>query len=226
MEAVITRSSIQLPSGRFSYLECGNGDPLVFLHALGRDASDWAEVMEAMAGRWRCLALDQRGHGESDHLGRYTFEAMEQDLRAFVDALELDRFGLITHSMGGTVSWLFAEATPDRLRALVVEDTPLPTERHVYPDIPEAPPDAIGYDWEARRQLFRELNAPDPSWWEDLAKVTVPTLLIGGSTDDRELEEMARLLPNSESTVIETGHWVHESEPESFIDAIRSFLER
>jgi len=37
---------------------------------------------------------------------------------------------------------------------------------------------------------------------------------------------MANLLPNSESTVIESGHWVHESEPESFIDAIRSFLER
>jgi len=88
-----------------------------------------------------------------------------------------------------------------------------PPERHVYPDIPEAPPDETSYDWEARRQLFRELNSPDPSWWADLAKVTVPHPPDWGSTDDRELEAMARLLPNSELTV-------------TFIDAIRSFLER
>ncbi len=222
---MITRSSLRLPAGEFSYIECSGGDPIVFLHALGRSASDWASVMEDMAGSWRCLALDQRGHGESVRSGKYTFEAMERDLRAFVDVLGLDRFALVAHSMGGTVGWLFAEKTPERLHALVLEDTAPPTDRHTYPDTPNTPPEPVSYDWEARRQLVRQLNSPDPSWWANLSKVTAPTLLIAGSALDEDLHEAARRLPNGELIIIETGHWIHESQPETFIKAVGAFLE-
>ena len=178
---------MQIPAGEFSYLESGEGDPLVFLHALGRSASDWASVMEAMADRWWCLALDQRGHGDSIRSEEYTFEVMEQDFRGLSNGLGLDRFFLVAHSMGGTVGWLFAQKTPERLRRLVFEDTPPPSDRHTYPDIADIPPEPVSYDWEARRQLFRQLNAPDPSWWTNIEKVTTPTLMIAGSATDDDL---------------------------------------
>jgi pimeloyl-ACP methyl ester carboxylesterase len=222
---VIRRRSLLIPAGEFSYLEFGEGDPLVFLHALGRSASDWAPVMEAMADRWCCLALDQRGHGDSPCSGEYTFEVMEQDFRAFVDGLGLDRFFLVAHSMGGTVGWLFAQKTPERLRRLVFEDTPPPSDRHTYPDIADTPPEPVTYDWEARRQLFRQLNAPDPSWWANIERVTTPTLFIAGSDKNDDLQNSARRLPDSKLIVIETGHWIHETQPAAFIAAIRAFLE-
>lgn len=225
MTVVIRRRPLQTPAGEFSYLESGQGEPLVFLHALGRSASDWAMVMEAMSDRWWCLALDQRGHGDSPRSGEYTFEAMEQDFRGFVDGLGLDRFSLVAHSMGGSVGRLFAEKSPERLRRLVFEDTAPPSDRHTYPHIPDTPPEPVSYDWEARRQLFRQLNDPDPSWWADIERVTTPTLVIAGSTGDDDLQESARRLPNGELIVIETGHWIHETQPAAFVAAIRAFLE-
>ncbi len=224
MEDVITRSSLSLPQGEFSYLEEGDGEPVVLLHALGRSGADWTTVIEAMSDGWRCLALDQRGHGDSVRCDEYAFESMEQDVRSFVDALGLDHFFLVVHSMGGTVGWLFAERTPERLQGLVVEDTPPPSDRHVYPEVSDTPPEPVSYDWEARRQLFRQLNSPDPSWWADLEKVTAPTLVIAGSANDDELKEATRRLPNGKLITIEAGHWIHETQPEAFVKTIRTFL--
>lgn len=214
-----------LPAGAFSYLEGGKGDPVVLLHALGRSAADWKAVIEAISVGWRCLALDQRGHGASVRCEEYTFESMTEDLRSFVDALGLDRFFLVGHSMGGTVGWLFAESTPERLRGLVVEDTPPPSGRHTYPDIPDRPDQAVDYAWEARQQLFRQLNSADPAWWRDLEKVTAPTLLIAGSPAEAELSEVARILPNGQLITIPAGHWIHENQAAAFVRAIRTFLE-
>lgn len=214
-----------LPAGEFSYLEGGKGDPVVLLHALGRSAADWTTVIEAISDGWRCLALDQRGHGASVRCEEYTFESMTEDLRSFVDTLGLDRFLLVGHSMGGTVGWLFAESTPERLLGLVLEDTPPPSDRHSYPDIPDEPPQPVDYAWEARRQVIRQLNSPDPAWWRDLEKVTAPTLLIAGSPDQAELSEVAGTLPNGVLITIRAGHWIHENQSDAFVKAVRAFFE-
>lgn len=52
MGHVAARHTVQLQEGEFSYLELGQGDPVVFLHALGRSASDWLPIMEAMQSDW------------------------------------------------------------------------------------------------------------------------------------------------------------------------------
>lgn len=222
---VVDRFVVELPAGAFSYLETGQGDPVVFLHALGRSGSDWLAVLEALKDEYRCLAVDQRGHGESVRLDQYTFELMEQDFRDFVDSLGLERFVLVAHSMGGTVGWLFAEKTPDRLSALIIEDTPVPIDRHTYEEIAESPPEPVSYDWEARRQLFRQLNSPNPTWWTSLSRITVPTLVIDGSGFE-ESRDIARILPRGELITIDVGHWVHEAAPDAFVQWVRDFLNR
>lgn len=120
--------TILLTNLTFHYREAGDSHlpPLVLLHALGTDAQDWDEVALMLAERYHVFALDQRGHGESARPGVYSFELMRDDLKAFADALSLERFTLIGHSMGGTVSFLFAEKWPDRIERLVIEDTPPP----------------------------------------------------------------------------------------------------
>ncbi|HSM44587.1 MAG TPA: alpha/beta fold hydrolase, partial [Acidimicrobiia bacterium] len=100
---MVSRRSVQLSAGEFSYLEAGEGPPLVFLHALARSASDWLHIIEALEDDWRCIAVDQRGHGKRVHAGHYGFVQLENVFREFVDKLGLDRFSVIAHSMGGVV---------------------------------------------------------------------------------------------------------------------------
>jgi pimeloyl-ACP methyl ester carboxylesterase len=145
------------------YRESGVGLPLVFVHALGRDASDWDRVIGRLATRYRCLALDLRGHGSSGRPGRYSFELLRDDLLGSVDQLGLERFTLIGHSMGANVAWLFVQDHSDRVERLVIEDTAPPSTRHTYPDVPEAPPEPVSYDWQVRRALVAQLNNPHPA---------------------------------------------------------------
>jgi pimeloyl-ACP methyl ester carboxylesterase len=221
---MVSRGSVQLSAGECSYLEAGEGHPLVFLHALGRSASDWLHIIEALEDDWRCIAVDQRGHGKSVQAGQYGFERLEGDFREFVDTLGLDRFSLIAHSMGGVVALLFAERTPERLSSLVLEDTTVPMDRHEYPMVPAEPPDPVDYDWQARIQLFKELSSPDPTWWTAISQVSTRTLLIAGTQGDRDLEKTAQQLPDAQMVTIEVGHWIHETAPDRFLEVVREFL--
>src|SRR3954468_9930693 len=105
------RHVMRLPGAAISYWETGDeyNTPVVLLHGLGSDADTWAEVGTALADRYRVLAPDQRGHGDSEHTAEYSFELLRDDLYRLVDALDLRRFVLVGHSMGGTVAALFAE---------------------------------------------------------------------------------------------------------------------
>ena len=221
----VSRESVDLSAGEFSYLEAGDGPPLLFLHALSRSASDWLPVIDALRTGWRCIALDQRGHGRSAYTDEYGFELLEGDFREFVDILQLPTFSLIAHSMGGVVGMLFAERTPDRIESLVLEDTTAPMERHEYPPVPAEPPEPVDYDWKVRTQIFEELKSPDPTWWDSLPLITTRTLLIAGTPGDRDLEETAEQLPDVRMLTIEAGHWIHESEPKRFLEVVQGFLE-
>ena len=100
------------------------GVPLVLLHGLGNEAHLWDDFVPAVAPHYRVVALDQRGHGDSDWdpEARYDAESMTDDLEAVLDALEIDRFVLLGFSMGGRVSMTFAGRHPERLAGLVIAD--------------------------------------------------------------------------------------------------------
>ena len=228
---VLTDHTISLADLTFHYREAGDpaAPPLVMLHALGPDAHDWDEVALALAERYHVFALDQRGHGESARPGIYSFEAMRDDLKVFVDALALDRFTLIGHSMGGTVSFLFAERWPDRIERLVIEDTPPPHGNINLPEPPDDPGEPVPFDWQLVKPIVRQLNNPDPSWWNNLPTITAPTLIIGGGATSHvpqeELVEVARLIPNCRLVTIEgSGHAVHQNRPSEYIGLVKDFL--
>lgn len=218
------RQYLDVASGRLSYLDHGNGSPTVFLHALGRDAEDWRPVVERMASGRRCLVFDLRGHGESTRTERYSYESLTADLVEAADALGLDRFTLIAHSVGAVIGWLYAQSQPERLSAFVSEDTGPPNREYAYPDVPAEPPEPVDYDWNVRRHIFAQLNAPDPAWWDNIEAVTCPTLVIAGEIPDAHLDEVADRLPDGRLVAIEAGHWIHEREPDRFVSVVDSFL--
>jgi pimeloyl-ACP methyl ester carboxylesterase len=107
--------------------------PVVLLHALGEQSSDWAPVAAALAPSWRLYAPDLRGHGASDWPGSYTIEQLTTDLEAFLDALGLEEVTLVGHSIGAPPAYLYAARHPDRVTRLVLEDPapPWPRARRV-----------------------------------------------------------------------------------------------
>jgi 3-oxoadipate enol-lactonase len=100
------------------------GVPLVLLHGGGNEAHLWDDFVPCVAPHYRVLAVDQRGHGDSDWdpEGRYDTEYMIRDLEALTEALEIDRFVLVGFSMGGRVSMGFAGRHPERIAGLVLVD--------------------------------------------------------------------------------------------------------
>jgi pimeloyl-ACP methyl ester carboxylesterase len=92
------------------------------LHGLSGHARTWDYTAAPLSGRYRVLALDQRGHGDTDWAPKYGFAPMAQDLLGFLDALDLREVTLMGLSMGGIVSFVFAAAHPERVRRLVVMD--------------------------------------------------------------------------------------------------------
>jgi pimeloyl-ACP methyl ester carboxylesterase len=111
---------------KLHYLDWGSdGSPvMVLLHGLRGHAHSWDDVSAAMCRDYHVLALDQRGRGDSDWAkdGNYTTSAYVSDLLGFCDALRLDKFFLVGHSMGGRNSMSFAGRHPQRLQKLVIVD--------------------------------------------------------------------------------------------------------
>ncbi len=100
------------------------GVPFLFLHGFSNEAHIWDDVAPMLAEHYRVLALDQRGHGESeaDPDGGYDHETMARDVEAVCESLGIERLVLCGHSMGGRVSMRFAGRNPDRLAGLIVVD--------------------------------------------------------------------------------------------------------
>lgn len=111
---------------RLRFVEWGPRDApaVVALHGLRSFAHTWEPVALPLADRWRFVALDQRGRGHSDWdpQRRYYTEHYVRDLQALVDRLDLPRFVLLGHSMGGATAFVYAAANPGRLSGLVIED--------------------------------------------------------------------------------------------------------
>jgi pimeloyl-ACP methyl ester carboxylesterase len=100
------------------------GVPLVLLHGFGNEAHIWDDFAPIVAPHYRTVALDHRGHGDSDwdpDLG-YEHDAMVDDVEAVTAALGIERLVLIGHSLGGRISTLFAGRHPERLAGLVLVD--------------------------------------------------------------------------------------------------------
>jgi pimeloyl-ACP methyl ester carboxylesterase len=104
----------------------GNTRPLVLVHGFTGAADDFREHLEPLSALGRTIAIDQRGHGDSTNTGAaasYTLETLVGDLRAFLDARDIDGCDLLGHSMGGMVALRFTLAHAPRVASLILMDT-------------------------------------------------------------------------------------------------------
>lgn len=128
-----TDGSVHANGLNFHYLEWGDpANPTVLmLHGASQQGHSWDFISLALSSDYHVLALDQRGHGDSDWApdGDYSIDAMQSDLDEVVEALQLADFNLMGHSMGGRNSFVWASRHPGALRSLVIVDTGPDTAR-------------------------------------------------------------------------------------------------
>ena len=256
MLAMLTRYSFDRAGLELSYLDAGgDGRPLIALHAHWLEAVTFEPLAMALAPAWRVVALDQRGHGESDHASSYERADYLADLGALLDHLGIGAAVLLGNSLGGVNAYQFATRHPERVIALIVEDIGAVIQDDtsfalawggIHPTR-AALEQAIGPRFVPfLRSSFRHVNggwrlAFDPretvasqqalngDHWTDWLASTCPALLIRGAdsrvTSAAHLEEMASRRPNTRLVTLAGGHVVHTDNPDAFAETVRQFLE-
>lgn len=205
---------IQAGDVRLHYVEHGSGpEPLVFIHGYTSSVNNWKETLPRLPARYRAIAFDLRGAGDSDKpASNYGPRVYAEDIHRATTELGLDTFTLIGHSMGGVTGMQLAVSYPERLRKLVLV-APAPSNGITADPAMRAQIKAIRHNRELRRQMSRALMvrplsdelidlaieddlrwpeaAYDEAWQAmaeirlagDLTRLQVPTLMVVGDRD-------------------------------------------
>jgi 3-oxoadipate enol-lactonase len=106
-----------------NYEERGTGTPLVLLHGFPLDSRIWREQVAALSDRFRVIAPDLRGFGQSKSNDAFTMESLADDVHALLADLRALPCVLGGLSMGGYVALAYAKKYPTDLRGLALIDT-------------------------------------------------------------------------------------------------------
>ena len=111
---------------RFHFSEWGDpsAPTILLLHGGNQSAHSWDLVSLHLADRFHVVALDQRGHGDSEWSREvdYSMRALVDDAKAFIETLGLDRPTIFGHSMGGRVTLQLTVENPGIAERLVIVD--------------------------------------------------------------------------------------------------------
>jgi pimeloyl-ACP methyl ester carboxylesterase len=102
-------------------------ETILIQHGMGRSSRHWYHWVPALAGDYRVIRRDLRGHGQSGDPGpnyEWTLDALLDDLTAFLDALELERVHLVAESTSGMLGVAFAVRSANRLGSLTLCASP------------------------------------------------------------------------------------------------------
>ena len=245
------------------YLDTGGSGPaVVFSHGLLMDNAMFAPQIKALRERYRVIAWDERGHGQTnDAAAPFSYYDSADDLVGLLDHRHIEHAVFVGMSQGGYLSLRAALRHPTRVRALILIDTQagpeaaetLPvyeqmiqtwatqglsdemaaTIEHIILGSGYARAEAWKEKWRAVRpanlqQIFHTLASRDDIRGQ-LAKITVPALVIHGDADAAiplaAAEQMSAALPNARLEVIAgAGHAANLTHAEQVTPLIETFL--
>ena len=220
--------------------ERGLGEPFVLLHPGGSDSRALDPLIAELDGTYACFTPDQRAHGRSrDVPGPLTFEAMAADTIAFLERSVDTPVHLLGYSDGAIVALYVALARPDLVRSLVFAAAVFHHEGWLPGVLDSEAPNFMGESygevspdgrehWPVVVEKLSTLHAVSPALTlDDLATLTMPTLVILGDDDEVQLEHaiaMYRALPDGELAVLpRASHGVAVEKPALFAQLIRDF---
>ena len=241
-----------------SYMEAGKINNsrrvIIALHAHGMEATTFAAFTEKMQSDWRIIALDQRGHGFSEHAKTYTREDYISDILNLFKHLRLDRAVLLGNSLGGINAYQFTARYPDKVHAFIVEDT----EVNINADMSfilswagtfrtrdelanRIGPRMLPYFEESFRKvadgwrlpfnpedILKSVSCVNGDHWSAWLASECPALLLRGKdsrvTTKEQMEKMATRRSNTYFRILDGGHVIHQDNLDEYTEVVRKFL--
>jgi pimeloyl-ACP methyl ester carboxylesterase len=216
------------------------------------EAASFVGLAAALAPELRVIALDQRGHGRSDHANSYTREDYLGDLEALLDHVGIREAIVLGNSLGGVNAYQFAARHPGAVRALVIEDIGARIDEEptfinqwagVFPSrqdlVDRIGPRLAPYlqdsiretkeGWKLAfepREMLESQRLVNGDHWHDWLASTCPALVIRGRhsrlTTSEELKEMAARRAHTRFVEIDAGHAVHVDAPAAVAAEVRA----
>ena len=124
MSMVDTRHSFVTARGVHHHVaEAGSGPPLVLLHGWPEFWATWEPIFARLADRYRLIAPDFRGFGESENphpqpTDTVNAASLAEDIVALLDAMNIDRCGFVGHDVGSNVMQVLGVGSPKRVTGL------------------------------------------------------------------------------------------------------------
>ena len=237
------------------YETVGEGPLVLLSHGFSATSAMWRPQFPALSERYRTVAWDLRGHGQTqgpDDPAGYSPEACVDDIAALLDAAGVESAVIGGHSLGGYLSLAFADRFPERVDALLLvgtgpgfkRDEPRlrwndnatkqaeKLEARGLDALPRGHSDWAGTHLSATALAFAArhmLAQSDTRVYEALVRVRVPALVLVGAEDRAFLQAadvMAEKIPGATKVVIpEAGHAVNVDQPDAVNRALREFLD-
>ncbi len=117
---------------KLNYVDCGSSsaEPLVMLHGGAWRWQEYLSLIPSLAQKWRIYGLDLRGNGQSGWVPEtYRLPDFVADNEQFLGRLHAPAV-LVGHSLGGVIALMLAARCPDRVKALIIEDSPLTLDNY------------------------------------------------------------------------------------------------
>ena len=186
------------PDTRLFYQISGSGPVLLFLHGNGEDHTIFNELIFRLQENFTCIQLDSRGHGQSTGPTPESYEALTNDVDAFIKAMNINEVNIIGFSDGAIIGTLLAIRQTVYLKKLIAIGLNLS-------------PDTIKANYQKEiHQLIQEepynrilklmINGPSIPL-EDMASIKIPTLLVAGEDDvltTEQYKDIVDTLPNGQ----------------------------
>ncbi|MCB9077620.1 MAG: alpha/beta hydrolase [Anaerolineaceae bacterium] len=238
---------VEKDGARIWYATYGSGRPVILLHGGLGHSGNWGYQVPVLVGNgYRTILIDSRGHGRSTRDARpFSYELMASDVLAVMDALHLEKVGLVGWSDGAVIALMLAMKTPTRVAGVfffACNVDPSGAKEFVFTPI-------IGRCLNRHKQDYKQLSAtPDqfepfaeavslmqqtePNYSaDDLAKVSVPVVIIHSEHDEfikrEHAEYLARTIPHAEFVDLPgVSHFAPLQRPAQFNNAMLEFLSK
>ena len=221
---------------KLHYTERGSGEPLILLHGNGEDGGYFSSQMEFFSEVYRVIAPDTRGHGQSPRgEGPFTLNRFSDDLKSFLDDLQIRKASILGFSDGANIAILFALKYPEYVDRLVLNGAnifPLGLKLPVWMGLniagalaslgPGSSPELV-----KKRELLRLMTREPHISPKELSAISAPTLVIAGTRDmirARHTRLIGRSLPDSRVCMIKGTHFIAKENSEEFNDCVSRFL--
>jgi len=121
----IPMKQVSVEGINISYIEKGEGDPLVFVHGSPTSSFLWRDMIEELSAHGRIIALDLPGFGFSDPPpnGDYTISNYARIFESFLEALAIEQATLVCHDFGGPIVLTYALRHPGKYQRLIILNT-------------------------------------------------------------------------------------------------------